>query len=101
MRGMQARTRVVIVVFLAAIAAAGATVGLTALTSDPEPNRAAVCPDGPPLQLDLGVRTDREAAALRRGEARLAAGDADGARRIFEALHSVDAQIGAAIAAWP
>jgi tetratricopeptide (TPR) repeat protein len=98
---VQAKTRVVVLVGVAAVAAAGATVGVTALTSNPEPKRAAVCPAGPPLQLDLGVRTDPEAIALRRAQSRLAQRDSEGARRIFEAYRSIDAQVGAAIAAWP
>ena len=98
---MQAKTRVLVLVGAAAVAAAGATVGVTALTSTPEPKRAAVCPAGPPLQLDLGIRTDPEAIALRRAQGRLAQRDSGGARRIFEAYQSIDAQVGAAIAAWP
>jgi tetratricopeptide (TPR) repeat protein len=98
---MHARTRIVVLVFLAATAAAGATVGLTALTSDPEPARVVICPHGPGLQLDLGVRADPEAVALRRAQQRLTAGDTRGARAIFARYHSVDGQVGAAVAAWP
>lgn len=90
-----------VLVGVAAVAAAGATVGVTALTSKPEPKRAAVCPAGPPLQFDLGVRADPEAAALRRAQDRLAQGDAPGARAIFERYQSIEARVGAAIAAWP
>jgi len=98
---MQARTRVGVLVVLAAIAAAGATVLLTALTSDPEPGKAVICPNGPGLRLDIGVRTDPEAVALRRAQTRLARGDSDAAREIFDRFDSVEAQVGAAVAAWP
>ena len=98
---MQPRTRVFVLVFLIALAAAGATVGLTALTSDPKPERKTICPDGPPLQLDLGVRADPEAVALRRAQRQLAAGQRDAASATFERFRSVDAQVGAAVAEWP
>jgi len=92
---------VIVLVFVVAVAAATATVLLTALTSSPEPKKAVVCPHGPPLDLDLGLRTDAQAAALRRGDARLAAGDRNAARALFSRAGSVDAQVGLAVAAWP
>jgi tetratricopeptide (TPR) repeat protein len=98
---MHARTRVVVLVFLAAVAAAGATVGVTALTSDPRPETKSLCPDGPPLTLDLGLRTDGEAVALRRAQRQLADGDSGAARATFERFTSVDARVGAAVAGWP
>lgn len=99
---MQPRTRVLLLVAVAALAAAGATLGLTALTSEPKPKAVPPpCPDGPPLELDLGVRTDREAVALRRAAARLAAGDRQAAAQEFGRFRSVRARVGAAVAAWP
>jgi tetratricopeptide (TPR) repeat protein len=98
---MQARARILVLVVLAAVAAAGATVGLTALTSDPKPDAKSVCPEGPLLTLDLGLSTDREAVALRRAQRRLAAGDRAEALETFKRFASVDARVGASVAEWP
>jgi tetratricopeptide (TPR) repeat protein len=92
---------VLVLVFLAALAAAGATVGLTALTSDPKPAPKTICPDGPPLQVDLGVRSDPEAVALRGAQRQLAAGQRDQAAATFARFRSIEAQVGAAVAEWP
>jgi tetratricopeptide (TPR) repeat protein len=100
-RRVQARTRVLVFVLLAAIGAAAATVGLTALTSDPRPNAETLCPEGPPLTLDLGLRVDREAVALRRAQRLLAEGDQDGALAASRPFTSVDARVAAAVASWP
>lgn len=101
---MSARARVSVLVGLVAAAAAAATVGLTALTrvdEEPQPAGAAACPNGPPLELDLGVRADRVAVALRRAARAYARGDRAAARRVFERFDSLRARIGAAIALWP
>jgi tetratricopeptide (TPR) repeat protein len=100
------RARVYAVVALAAAGAAGATVGVTLLTTRGEhrsapPTTTGPRPGPPLLVLDLGVRTDPEALALR-----LAAGLYQSGRRaraavIFRRHHSVEAQVGAALAAWP
>ena len=91
-------------VALACAAAAGATVGLTALTRVSEdaaaPQRRA-CPSGPPLELDLGVRADREARSLRRAAAIYARGERAAAHRTFERYASLEARVGAAISLWP
>jgi predicted Zn-dependent protease len=55
----------------------------------------------PPLELDLGVRADPEATALRHGGALYADGKVADAARIFGRYDSVDARVGAALAAWP
>lgn len=55
----------------------------------------------PALVLDLGLRTDPEAAALRRANRLYSAGRRRAAARIFARYRSVEAQVGAALAAWP
>jgi hypothetical protein len=55
----------------------------------------------PPLALDLGVRTDREANALRRAQALYRAGKLDAAAAIFGRYRSPEAQVGEAFAHWP
>jgi tetratricopeptide (TPR) repeat protein len=84
----------------AALAAAGLTVGLTLATRTSTPHR--VTQKGlPPLLLDLGVRIDAEAAALRRASTLYDAGKAHQAGLIFDRYHSVEAQVGAALSVWP
>lgn len=55
----------------------------------------------PPLVLDLGVRTDAEAAALRRASRLYVRGRHEEAGQIFARFGSVEARIGTAFAAWP
>lgn len=55
----------------------------------------------PPLVLDLGVRVDREARALRQAAALYAKGDAAAARTAFATHGSLEAKVGAALATWP
>jgi tetratricopeptide (TPR) repeat protein len=94
-----------LLVGVAALAAAGATVGTTLLTrtgsggaSTAQPTRQKGVPE---LDLDLGVRTDREAVALRRALALYDRGRRRQARAIFTRYASLEAQLGAALAAWP
>jgi tetratricopeptide (TPR) repeat protein len=105
---MTARRRVVLLVALAALAVAGATVALTVLTSSGEPGSTEAAPStgtvrggAPPLLLDLGVRTDPEARALRRAAALYDRGRRREAARVFGRWPSLDARVGAALAAWP
>jgi len=101
------RFRVSILVALAAAAAAGVTVGATLLSSSGEeaaaPRRAGggLRPGAPPLVLDLGVRTDAEAADLRRAAALFDRGRRLQAGRVFARHPSLEAKVGAALAAWP
>lgn len=55
----------------------------------------------PALVLDLGLRTDPEAVALRRANRLYSAGRRRAAGRIFARYRSVESQVGAAVAAWP
>jgi tetratricopeptide (TPR) repeat protein len=53
------------------------------------------------LELDLGVRGDAEAVALRRAAALYGAGKVAAAAPIFSRYHSLEAEVGSAMAAWP
>jgi tetratricopeptide (TPR) repeat protein len=100
------RARVFLVVGVAAVLFAAATVGITLLTSDGGADeraapRGRLCPRGPPLELDLGVRRDREAVALRRATELYGRGERARARRTFSRYRSLPARVGAAVAGSP
>jgi tetratricopeptide (TPR) repeat protein len=96
------RARVYAVVAACALAAAGLTVGITLATRNPTPKRPIAAQTGsPPLVLDLGVRADAEAVALRRAANLYNAGKHGQAARVFERYRSLEAEIGSALAAWP
>jgi tetratricopeptide (TPR) repeat protein len=111
---LSARTRIVALVAAAAVVAVGLTVGLTVLSSDEEDPPDARS-GNPPLVLDLGVRTDPQATALRRGQrlysegeeaqkegrARAASEHFVRAARAFAPFSSAQAELGQAFAAWP
>ena len=84
-----------------AVAAAGLTVGVTLATRTPTPKRSAGQAGAPPLVLDLGVRTDPEAVALRRADDLYNAGKRGQAAAIFGRYGSLEAQVGTALASWP
>jgi tetratricopeptide (TPR) repeat protein len=101
-----ARARVFAIVAALAGTAAVVTVGATMLSSAGEPRAARdrpapPRPGAPPVLLDLGVRSDPEARALRRAAALHSRGSVNEARRIFARYGSLDAEVGAAVAAWP
>jgi tetratricopeptide (TPR) repeat protein len=100
---MSARTRVYVTVAVVALASAGAAVGVTLLTGQgPNASAGSRLKGKPlPLLLDLGVRTDPEARALRRASRLYADGRRADAGRIFGRYDSVPAQIGAVLADWP
>jgi len=98
------RTRVVLVTGGAAALAAALAVGFALLQSGGERSAEATParPAGaPPLVLDLGVRDDPEARALRRASALLAGGRRAEARRAFAGRRSLQGRVGAAVASWP
>jgi tetratricopeptide (TPR) repeat protein len=103
------RRRARVLVGLAAAAAAALVVGVTVLQAEDEssaPETAAEEPPAPPLELGLTVRDDPQAEALRDAEQLLEESDREAARARFEELlaedpGSVEAAVGAAIAAWP
>jgi hypothetical protein len=84
-----------------AVAAAGLTVGLTLATRTHVPKRAALPSGRPPLALDLGVRTDPEAVALRQAATEYNAGKVKAAGAVFGRYGSLQAQVGADLSAWP
>ena len=105
---MSARTRTYAAVSLgAAVAAAGVvtTVAFTRTSSGggtAHGQTTAVARGRPPaLALDLGVRTDPEANALRRGNRLYASGKRRQAAAIFERYRTIPAQVGTALANWP
>jgi tetratricopeptide (TPR) repeat protein len=98
---VSSRSRVYLIVAACAVAAAGLTVGVTLATRTPTPKRPAGQAGAPPLVLDLGVRIDPEAVALRRADNLYNAGERGPAAEIFGQYGSLEAQIGTAFAAWP
>ena len=105
---MNPRTRTYLLVALAAVAAAALVVATVAFTRTSTPKASAQAdtsarPSGraPALVLDLGVRTDAEAVALRRANRLYSAGKRGAAAPIFARYDSLPAQVGAALAAWP
>jgi tetratricopeptide (TPR) repeat protein len=105
--GVSPRTRTRIYVAVAAALAAAAVVGVTVLqTEDGEAGEPVAERPAPPLELGLLARDDREARVLREAEAALERGERASARNRFEEIladdpDSVEAAVGAAIAAWP
>ena len=110
---MSRRARVYLVVAaVAAAAAALAVAGAFLQSSSGEGDGAtgtqprASASEPPGLELDILVRADAQARALRAAEASYDRGDRAAARRRFEAVlssdpNSIEAAVGAAISAWP
>ena len=105
---MKPQTRTYLLVAVAAAGAAALVVATVAFTRTSTPGASAqaettAAPSGraPALVLDLGVRTDPEAVALRRANRFYSAGKRAAAGRIFARYRSLPAQVGAALAAWP
>jgi tetratricopeptide (TPR) repeat protein len=98
------RTRIVALVAAAALGAVAVTLGVTVLSSEDEDGGSSVADvrsGNPPLVLDLGVRTDTEADALRRGQRLYSQGREARAARVFASFSSPQARIGQAFADWP
>jgi tetratricopeptide (TPR) repeat protein len=100
--------RTYLVVALAALAAVALVVATVAFTrtstgggGSTHTQTNAVAGRAPTLVLDLGVRTDPEANALRRASQLYANRKRRQAAAIFARYHSVDAQVGLALARWP
>jgi tetratricopeptide (TPR) repeat protein len=99
---MTARARVLAIVAVAAVAAGAGTVGVTLLqTRGEHTTRPGVQKGKPPLELDFGLRSDPEAKALARAESLYTAHRYAAAAAVFDRYDSLEAQIGAAFAAWP
>jgi tetratricopeptide (TPR) repeat protein len=84
---------------VAVAAAAGVAVGAVVVAGN---DAGTDRPSGvPPFVVDLGVRTDPEAQALRRAVRAYEDGDRRRAGRILEGRTSLQAEVGAALASWP
>jgi tetratricopeptide (TPR) repeat protein len=84
------------VVVTAAVVIAVATGGKTSSATTPQPRKGA-----PLLLLDTGLRSDPASRALRRAAVLYSKGRRAEAGRIFATQHSLNAELGAAFAAWP
>jgi tetratricopeptide (TPR) repeat protein len=101
MDAMSPRARIFLIVGLwAAVAVLAVVIGVRATRSNVPTLKPR--PGSPPLALDLGVRNDPKARALRNAET-LYDRDRQPARAeaIFSRYGSLEAQVGAAIATWP
>jgi tetratricopeptide (TPR) repeat protein len=90
---MSSKGRVFALVALAAATASGVVVVGVLATRGHVPN--------PPLALDFGIRTDPEARALQHAQTLYGEDKTGQAARIFARYGSLEAQVGAAMAAWP
>ena len=96
--------RVAALTAVAAGAVAALAVGLAAVQSEPVGEaapRAVPRAGAPPLTLELGVREDPEAVALRRAVALYADGKRVAAGETFARFRSLEAKVGQAFVAWP
>jgi tetratricopeptide (TPR) repeat protein len=102
------RTRIRVIVGIAALAAAGIAVGATLMGrgGEKEPTAKPAERGAPGLELSVFLRDDAEARALRAGERAYDRGDRATARSRFQAIiasdpESLEAAVGAAVAGWP
>jgi tetratricopeptide (TPR) repeat protein len=98
------RARIWLLVGAASLVAAGVVVGATLLTRNgtPAPSVTAKPQTGvPPLLVDVGVRTDGEATAMKRGLELYQHGKRKQAAALFSRFSTVEAQVGKALADWP
>jgi len=93
--------RIVVLVAALALVAAAGVVGIAVLGDDGSARTLQPRSGHPPLSLDLGVRTDAEAQALRRAATLYAGKQYAAAERIFARRRSVEARVGEAFSAWP
>jgi tetratricopeptide (TPR) repeat protein len=98
------RARIWLLVGAASLVAAGVVVGATLLTRNGTPASAVTAKPQkgvPPFLVDIGVRTDGEATAVKRGLGLYQRGKRRQAAAIFSGYSSVEAQVGRALADWP
>jgi len=104
---MSPRTRTRVLVAAAAAVSAAVVVGVTVLqTEDGSAGEPGAPRPAPPLELGLLARDDPQTRGLREAETLLDDGERSSARDRFEEIlaedpDSVEAAVGAAIAAWP
>jgi hypothetical protein len=95
---------VIAIVALVSLVAGAAVVGYAARSGGEPPSLASALEPragAPPLALDLGVRDDAEASALRRALDLYDRGHRKRAAALFAGYDSLEARVGKAIAAWP
>jgi tetratricopeptide (TPR) repeat protein len=103
---VSARRRTALLV-AAVAASAVAVVAVTILSSDGDsagtsaPTTPELREGRPPLSFAFGFRSDAEARDLTRGAALYARGDLAAAAALFAKHDSLEAKVGAALAAWP
>jgi tetratricopeptide (TPR) repeat protein len=93
------RARIVTIVAVVALAAAAVAVAAGVLARDGSDGGSRK--GAPPLVLDLGVRTDREAQELRQAGALYGHGQREAAGRAFARHRSLQARVGQALSSWP
>jgi tetratricopeptide (TPR) repeat protein len=98
---VSSRSRIFAFVAAAAAIASGVVVVGVLATRGHVPGAPGPRSGHPPLVLELGVRTDAEAQALRRADRLYGEKRYDAARAIFGRYRSLEAQVGAALADWP
>ncbi len=100
---MSARVRAVLATAVVAAVSAGVVVAIAARSGgEPAPQASPKPRSGlPPLVIDLGLRTDAEARALRRAIALYAGGKQAQAEAVFARHGSLEARVGREVAAWP
>src|SRR6266568_8105112 len=98
--GMSPRTRVYAIVAAVCVAAGGAAAGIV-LAAGGGSHGSSLQKGNPPLELDLGLRTDPEASAVRAAQRLYLRGKLPQAEAAFSRFHSLEAQIGTAMAGWP
>ena len=103
---MTAQRRVALLVGAVAVAAV-AVVAVAVVSSDggsagtAQTTAAGPREGRPPLSLALGFRTDAEARDLARAQSLYASGDTEAAAELFAKHDSLEAKVGATLAAWP
>ncbi len=98
---MSPRARVYAVVAAVCVAAGGTAAGVVLATGGGKAEGKHVLTGNPPLELDLGVRQDPEAVALRNGQRLYLSGKLEQAAAIFGRHSSLQARVGAAMAGLP
>ena len=96
--------RVVALTAAAAAVSVAVVVGVVSLQTEPTRSAAPAAKPregAPPLTLELGVRDDPEAVALRRAARLYADGKRARAARSFARFDTVEARVGQAFARWP
>ena len=98
---MSPRTRIYVIVAAVCVAVGGAAAGIVLAAGGGSSHASAARKGNPPLELDLGLRTDPEASKVRAAQRLYLHGKLTRAAAIFGRSHSLESQIGLAMADWP